>query len=342
MNVRGVRGAIALATACLANCSPTNGNASSEQATTTSSASLKQPAQTTPTPPIVQAAAPIEMRTEVALEDEGGTFLIPVTINDAISLKFTIDSGASDVTIPSDVASTLVRAGTISEADYIGTKTFVLADGSQVPSPEFRIRSLRVGSLVLHDVVATITGPKGSLLLGQTFLQRLKSWSIDNHRHVLSLIAAAPGPASVVASGEAPFATGVPSDASAALLEANALEVARQYFVAWSDPTDPDGQTVGDFYSSSVDFYGKQVGREALMAGEKLRFARRWPLRTYTIRPQTLQSECNTRICRVEGVVDWAVATSNRSRNASGTASFSLVLDHGRIIRENGRVLSRN
>ncbi len=36
--------------------------------------------------------------------------------------------------IPADVASTLVRSGTIAEADFIGDQTFILADGSTVPS----------------------------------------------------------------------------------------------------------------------------------------------------------------------------------------------------------------
>jgi hypothetical protein len=36
--------------------------------------------------------------------------------NDAITLDFTIDSGAADVSIPADVVMTLMRTGTINEA----------------------------------------------------------------------------------------------------------------------------------------------------------------------------------------------------------------------------------
>src|SRR4029077_6031670 len=43
---------------------------------------------------------------------QGGTFVIPVLINGQITLNFTIDSGASDVSIPADVVSTLIRTGT--------------------------------------------------------------------------------------------------------------------------------------------------------------------------------------------------------------------------------------
>ena len=118
------------------------------------------------------------LHTVVPIEGDGGTVVVPVTINGVISLKFTIDSGASDVTIPADVAMTLIRAGTIAQSDYIGSQTFTLADGTRVPSTEFRIRSLKIGTLVLHDVTGSLTNTEGTLLLGQSFLSRLENWSI--------------------------------------------------------------------------------------------------------------------------------------------------------------------
>lgn len=304
-------------------------------------------------PPVIAAAAPAPLRSEVPLEADSGTFLIPVTINDTISLKFTIDSGASDVTIPSDVATTLIRAGTISADDYIGSQTFVLADGSQVPSPEFRIRSLRVGNVMLHNVVASITGTEGGLLLGQTFLRRLKSWSIDNGRHVLVLEANSdenmPPPTeepvrsvttTEVAQNNQPQ-TGL---GSSPLMEGNAEETVRQYFAAWSDPSDPDGQAVRQYYGDSVSFYGKQVGVAELMSGEKLRFARRWPVRSYTIRANSIHAKCTlgTPACTVTGIVDWSVSSPTTFRHSSGAARFSLLLDGNHIVGEGGKVISRN
>jgi clan AA aspartic protease (TIGR02281 family) len=116
-----------------------------------------------------------------------GTYVVPVTINDAITLDFTVDSGASDVTIPIDVVKTLIRAGTIRDTDVIGKKTYVLADGSKVKSLTFRIRSLKVGDRVVQNVVGSVAPASGTLLLGQSFLGRFKSWSIDNSRHALVL-----------------------------------------------------------------------------------------------------------------------------------------------------------
>ena len=123
----------------------------------------------------------------IPMKREGGTYVVPVLINNAITLDFTVDSGASDVSIPADVVTTLIRAGTILDTDFISEQVYVLADGTKVKSHTFRIRSLKVGDRVLENVTGSVSSTKGSLLLGQSFLGRFKSWSIDNSRHVLLL-----------------------------------------------------------------------------------------------------------------------------------------------------------
>lgn len=123
----------------------------------------------------------------ISVRSSGGTFLVPVTINGEITLNFTIDSGASDVTIPADVVSTLMRTGSLQSSDFLGEEKYRLADGSLIPSPTFIIRSLKVGDRLLKNVKGSVASVKGSLLLGQSFLNRFNSWSIDNKRQVLIL-----------------------------------------------------------------------------------------------------------------------------------------------------------
>jgi clan AA aspartic protease (TIGR02281 family) len=126
-------------------------------------------------------------RVEAPLKKEGGTFVVPVQINGAITLDFTVDSGAADVSVPADVFSTLARTGTIRDSDIIGEETYVLADGSKSQSVTFTIRSLKVGDRIVENVRGSVAPSRGSLLLGQSFLERFKSWSIDNTKHVLLL-----------------------------------------------------------------------------------------------------------------------------------------------------------
>ena len=82
-------------------------------------------------------------RIEIPLKPLGGTFVVPVFINGAITLNFVVDSGASEVAVPADVVGTLIRAGTIEKSDITGKQKYMLADGSISPTVTFIIRSLR-------------------------------------------------------------------------------------------------------------------------------------------------------------------------------------------------------
>ncbi len=75
------------------------------------------PKQPPPDQPDVTSGATI-----VPMVAEGGTFVVPVRINDQITLKFVIDSGASDVSVPADVVMTLLRTGTITDDDFLGAQ----------------------------------------------------------------------------------------------------------------------------------------------------------------------------------------------------------------------------
>jgi clan AA aspartic protease (TIGR02281 family) len=125
--------------------------------------------------------------TEIALLSEHGILHVPVLVNNSVALNFIVDSGASDVTVPEDVAKTLMRNGTLTSADYRGMRTYMLADGTQMPSQMFMLRSIKVGDREIRNITAIISRRGSMLLLGQSFLRKFKSWSIDNRRRVLVL-----------------------------------------------------------------------------------------------------------------------------------------------------------
>jgi len=140
-----------------------------------------------PSNPTHAEASSNPARIEVPLKSLGGTFVVPVFINGAITLNFVVDSGAADVSVPADVVGTLIRAGTIGRADFTGKQKYMLADGSVSPTITFIIWSLKVGDVLVENVKRSVSPAAGSLLLGQSFLQRFKSWSMDNTKHVLVL-----------------------------------------------------------------------------------------------------------------------------------------------------------
>ena len=155
-----------------------------------------------PTPPVIPSNAPVGSQgpppspptnprpsvldaEEVPLVKVGGVYALPVEINGVLRLRFVLDSGAAEVNIPADVVFTLLRSGTITDADFLPGKTYILADGSELKSPRFIVRNLKIGRHHITNVPASVGNLAGDLLLGQSLLERLGAWGIDNQRKVL-------------------------------------------------------------------------------------------------------------------------------------------------------------
>jgi len=134
---------------------------------------------------LVEAGSTSVCAETVPLRSVSGALVVRVLVNNQVTLDFMLDSGAADVSIPADVFSTLVRTRTIETSDNLDTQVYELADGTRTRTQRFRIRTLRVGSVELRDVVASVAPQAGPLLLGQSFLSRIKTWSIDNQRQLL-------------------------------------------------------------------------------------------------------------------------------------------------------------
>jgi hypothetical protein len=127
------------------------------------------------------------LETRIPLVRMSGGLIAPVVINNSIKLDFIVDSGASDVSIPADVFSSLVRANTVTQADIIGVRNYKNADGEVFQSKTFVIRSLKIGNIEAPRVQAKVSPSNAPPLLGQSFLKRFKSWSIDNSTQELIL-----------------------------------------------------------------------------------------------------------------------------------------------------------
>lgn len=137
-------------------------------------------AATTPPPAATVTAA-------VPMKKDGGVYVVPVSANGSAPFVCIVDSGASDVNIPEGVFRKLMREGSVTEADYVGTQEYTLADGSSSRGRTYRIKTLKVGNVVVHNVVASVGGDESSGLLGQSFLERFRSWSLNNTDHTLVL-----------------------------------------------------------------------------------------------------------------------------------------------------------
>jgi len=131
--------------------------------------------------------APQPGQTLVKGEPVGGLLAVPVSLDGAPETRFMIDSGASAISISTEDARPYFKQGLIKPGDYRGTGFATLADGSRVMAQGYNLRSVRVGDREVANVIVLIHPGQGPRLLGQSFLKRFKSWSVDNGHKVLVL-----------------------------------------------------------------------------------------------------------------------------------------------------------
>ena len=125
-----------------------------------------------------------------------------------------------------------------------------------------------------------------------------------------------------------------------------ARQLMMDYLDFWSAPNALALEAMPRFYAQHVDFHGRRMSSEALFA-EKRRFVRRWPLRSYTARIETLRATCAPaeQTCSVKVLFDFAALSPERSRRSQGTANLELQLsfagERPTILAETSRVVSR-
>jgi hypothetical protein len=114
-----------------------------------------------------------------------------------------------------------------------------------------------------------------------------------------------------------------------------------QFIRDWNLPNQQGLARLRSYYASSVLYYGGTASIETIL-NEKYAFARRWPLRNYSIRPDSLRVDCiSQRGCVLQGVMSWDAASPARDAHSAGASSFRYRFLDGVIVEEDGRVLSR-
>ena len=134
-----------------------------------------------------QASLQPQTTGKIRLTKIGGVYAVPLELNGHVTLYGIVDSGASDVSIPLDIIKAMKDDQILSDKDYLGEKIYMMADGSKVTAKRYVIKSVKVGEKELKDVTISSTAKNGVILLGQSFLSRFKTWSIDNEDHSLLL-----------------------------------------------------------------------------------------------------------------------------------------------------------
>lgn len=128
-------------------------------------------------------------------------------------------------------------------------------------------------------------------------------------------------------------------------LEQRSAKIMLDYNDFWSRDNGEALPKISVLFAKSVSFYGREMSRSDVMI-EKSKFAKRWPIRSYTVDSSTLSSSCISATCNVTAVVQWSAKSDERQAQSEGRARLSIEVlfegDSFKIISEDGEVLKRN
>jgi clan AA aspartic protease (TIGR02281 family) len=121
----------------------------------------------------------------IPLRRDGGTFYATVVVNGEHSAEMVVDSGATLISLPWELAT---RMGLQPQS---GDKKILLtiADGSTITGYLKTARSVRIGTFELHDVQCAVLGPEATNaepLLGMSFLGEFQ-FDVDSAKSTLGL-----------------------------------------------------------------------------------------------------------------------------------------------------------
>jgi clan AA aspartic protease (TIGR02281 family) len=118
----------------------------------------------------------------IPFEKRGDMMIVEVTLNDRVSAPFLVDTGASDVSIPAELAGRLgIQVGP--DTPY---RRYQTANGI-VANPIITLDSVQAGEARLEQVSASISSTMGVGLLGGAFFNNF-TFQVDPAASVIAVV----------------------------------------------------------------------------------------------------------------------------------------------------------
>src|SRR5690606_21462903 len=113
---------------------------------------------------------------KVDLIRKHGVLFIPCTVN-GVAMEFVFDTGASDVLISEAEMNKLIKNGSVTDRDIIGTRQYQIANGDIIESTVVNIRNFDIGGVLVKNIPASVSiGLSAPMLLGTSTLERFGSF----------------------------------------------------------------------------------------------------------------------------------------------------------------------
>ena len=118
----------------------------------------------------LQSTMPVEFATIIPLHDKGvATYYVEGNIDGLGDVEFLVDTGAGYTTINE---ATLATLKSVNRVTYSREVSGVLADGSRLTVPVYRISNISLGGCELKNVEAAVFPGRTRFLLGMNALKQ--------------------------------------------------------------------------------------------------------------------------------------------------------------------------
>ena len=114
----------------------------------------------------------------------GGTYYIKAGFGNGVSHELMLDTGSEYLVINEH---TLKLLSDQSQAKYLNDITGVLANGTELKVPVYRLASVTIGSCVVRDTAAAVFPGNTREILGLTVLRKIAAFSVSLDPAVLTL-----------------------------------------------------------------------------------------------------------------------------------------------------------
>ncbi|SFO74671.1 gag-polyprotein putative aspartyl protease [Chitinophaga sp. YR627] len=98
-----------------------------------------------------------------------------------------LDSGATDLLISDSLAVKMMEKNVFSAKDFLGTGTYTIANGKTVDCKIYRVNNVQIGKYTLDNMMLSVAKDADVFLLGKSFLNKFRRWTVDNQEELLIL-----------------------------------------------------------------------------------------------------------------------------------------------------------
>lgn len=137
---------------------------------------------------LLLASAFLFSQTIIKMKRQGGVSIIPCKVN-GLDLELIFDTGASDVSISLNEATSMLENGKLTKSDIIGTANYVNANGDITEGIVINIKEIEIAGLKMTNIKASVVKSLNApLLLGQTAISKLGKIQLDLNNNSLTIL----------------------------------------------------------------------------------------------------------------------------------------------------------